>query len=238
MPERYTFSSDNFNIRKLGDIPRSEYNNYKKFASDGNAYVIVHPAYYVYIQNGSDQGIDNDNMDNIVKNFMIGQVRKEREFITAAAKTGKLVLLVIPGKWYSRAYIDYLNTITAGAQSVIFIESKSRNSGRISKNDLVKLKDFFLNLGVTNIVIGGGYVGRCQDHVYQRLSKAFGYDTVAIAPEISSFAPSDISAATVKMFMPSGSLFDFSFRVMTTYIKNNKGNNHNLHPNVREIPAF
>jgi len=226
--ERYTHSSRMLTIKGVRDIPQSEYNDYRRFVADGNAYVIVHPAYYLFVHNRK-----NPSGDPVVEDFMMQQIRAEREFISHAARDRHLTVIVMPGMWHSRLYIDYLNGITGGSESVLYVNSASRNSGDLASQDIDRLRALFDAAGVENIIIGGGYIGRCQSQVYRKLSQVFGYEKVAIAPEISSFSPSDISVATIRMFMAEGNRINP--RVVTAYIKNNRMKKISRHTNIRNI---
>jgi hypothetical protein len=225
----YTYSSAYLTITQLRDTPQRHYDNYKKYIHNGTAYVIVHPAYYDFFHKKGKHPIDE-----YVHRFISKQTKIERDFIANAIHNEELVLFILPGKWYSKEYVTYINDLTRGSESILFMESRNAGSGALHQEDIKALSDFFKEIGVTNVIVGGGYIGRCQNNVYARLSEMFGTEHVAIAPEISSFSPSDVSPAIIKMFTADGGIMEP--KVISSFIRTFNTDKDNETITIRNLP--
>ncbi len=214
----------------LRDITQGEYFHYSQYLDDGTAYVIVHPGYYQFFHRKMQRLKDESPL---VHKYMLTQLREEKSFIQRLSKERKLIVLVLPGKKHPREYIDYLNRSISEGESIVYLKSIKTNSGKLSSVDRQKLKEFFEKIGVGQVIVGGGYVGRCQEKVYTTLLKELGEDRVAIAPEISSISPNDLSDATVKMFTSADGTPDF--RVISAFIRNGGAKTLNKRANIRNL---
>ncbi|UCG77527.1 MAG: hypothetical protein JSV21_08050 [Nitrospirota bacterium] len=219
-------------IKKLSDITQAEYNAYKKYVKNSEAYVIVHP-YYTLFSKPSKKLRRKLRKQPEVREFVDRQVKIENEFIESSVKEGSLVILVLPGDRYSNRYKAHLNNITQGARSVIYMHTKRKESGNIDDDQLDTLGKFMDAIGVRSVIVGGGYIGRCQEMAYKDLSTIFGDENIAISPEISSFSPSDITAATVKMFMQPDN--QMNFKVISSYIKTMDNVSADKPANIRNL---
>ncbi|MEW6108832.1 MAG: hypothetical protein AB1632_06670 [Nitrospirota bacterium] len=212
-------------IKKINDIPHDKYSYYSKFLDNGNVYIIVHPSYYVFFHNKKpvinrtpeNLGFNivdifvNENYENPVIKIVQKQQKNERNFIEYITTEGKLLILVLPRNYQNHPsyayssemdeYARYINEITNGFESALYIESDSPTSGKLLVNDLVMLLSFLGRAGAKSVLIGGGYVGRCQEEFYNYLSNySFAYNYF-IVPEISSFSPADISEKAAPKFL-------------------------------------
>ena len=71
--------------------------------------------------------------------------------------------------------------------------SKNSSSGNIAQDDMINLFAFLKSVKADRILIGGGYVGRCQGEFYNELTSFRGAERIYIVPEISTISPLDIS---------------------------------------------
>jgi hypothetical protein len=209
----------------LRNIPQEEFSKYAKYINNNTAYVIVHPFYYQFFRKSRAKKISPE-----IHKFMLLQVNNEKNFFSYAIQNQKLVILVMPGNSFSNDYIEFMNDLTRGNDSIIYVSSKNKNSGNIIKEDLEHLNSFFQKLEINDVMIGGGYVGRCQEKFYSIISKTLGQENVAIVPEVSTFSPYDLTLATVKMFLTSEGLININ--AVNHYIKHSDNkiieNNMNL----------
>jgi hypothetical protein len=90
-------------------------------------------------------------------------------------------------------YTAYLNAVTAGGSSVFYIYSESLSNGTIPTAEMVDLYRFLQSVKVGRVLIGGGYIGRCQREFYNELTAYYETTGSYIVPEISTISPEDIS---------------------------------------------
>jgi len=188
------------------------------------AYIIVHPSYYVFFQKkpfhlapSADKTLVelftemNFPSENTLLNLMKQYESMEMDFISTSKNENKLVILVVPGQYRrSRSYLyksvsdeyaRYLNSVASSADSVFYIESTETDSGKIAEKDMRILTDMLTSLGVQNVFVGGGYIGRCQEEFYRSFSKEWPENNMALIPELSAFSPRDLSDATARMLL-------------------------------------
>lgn len=224
-PRWIDWSYKGLGLTKLNNIPSEKYSDYAKYVDNGSVYIIVHPAYYLFfhkkkplIKRGRNNYLSSTadlflkrNYDKSVIKVMQVQLRNEKTFIEHMTTENKLVILILPKDYRSHRhysyssemdeYARYINEITNASPSALYIESDSSTNGKLSINDLVLLLSFLTKAEVQNLLVGGGYVGRCQDEFYGFISShslAFNYYVV---PEISSFSPSDLSGKIARALL-------------------------------------
>ncbi len=205
------------NMKRLNDIPAQEFGEYGKFLYRGEAYIVMHPAFFVFFENDRKLSSKSDKeaypKKNIVERFfdkyyaydfgmtvMKEQERLLRDFVEAVSTEKRLLILIVPKDYRSRVsygyiggldeYARYLNEITNGSESVLYMETKEFEYGYMSDADMGVLKGFFGAVGAKRIIIGGSYVGRCLNHFYSSMRGRF--DNVYIAPEIAAVSPGDL----------------------------------------------
>ncbi len=143
----------------------------------------------------------NPKIINVMREFE----RIERNFIEFKSTEQKLVILVLPGNYkkYSNyryknnhdEYLRYLNDISNNSESVLYLESKKPNNGRLTDQDIITFLEFLHKIGAKSIMLGGEYVGRCQEDFYKQLADMAGaLITVEIVPELSPPSPDDINS--------------------------------------------
>src|SRR3990172_2292360 len=205
------------NIRSLNDIPEKSFVEYKKYVQNGTAYVIVHPAYYIFFHDYNDNKLvierrSGNLLKNIVdvfiedypvgNNQMLQKMRegqnKEKDFLRKAVSQKGLVILVLPPNYinhhdYPYHKLDefgrYLNEITKGAPSVVYIESRGHESGYLTGKTLSMLDSFLKETGVKTLLIGGGYVGLCVENFFTEAGRLHNIDKIELMPELLTSSP-------------------------------------------------
>ncbi|MDA8174304.1 MAG: hypothetical protein M0018_06910 [Nitrospiraceae bacterium] len=201
-------------IKDLMKVPPAQYASYKKYLDEGSVYIIVHPAYYVFFSGPQLVTGDDPPVENAVERFLSltpdsgkmavlqAQERNMRDFLAYAAMRKKLVLLILPRAyrlqpgynyygWYDE-YTRYINQVAGGSSSVLFLESSSSSRGYLTKKDRAVLLDFLAAIRPERVLLGGGYVGRCQEEFYQDLTGKYGAKGVYLVPEISDISPTEL----------------------------------------------
>lgn len=204
-------------IVKLDDIPEERYPDYKKYASNGTAYAVVHPSYYLYFHDYNANKIvverpEDDFSKNItdifiedylvdksrIVKYMKEMQRRERDFIKKASAKQRLVILVLPPDYlehteYPYRKLDefgrYLNEVTEGSPSVIYVESESHKRGYLSSEALPRLNALLQAAGVKSLLLGGGYVDLCLKDFYLEASNLKDIENVETIPEICVESP-------------------------------------------------
>ncbi|MBI5634727.1 MAG: hypothetical protein HZA15_14755 [Nitrospirae bacterium] len=217
------------NIRKLNDIPSVSYGEYAKYIdSSKSVYIIVHPSYYLFFHSRKSQVTRDplDLKDSIVDVFLKEpprkavmqleqeQQRNEKNFLEYLTMNEKLVILLLPRNYRAAnsyafkksndEYARYLNEIANGSPSILYMESESASVGRLLSEDLIVLLSFLEAIGAKSVLIGGGYVGRCQKEFYGYVTKYSFGSNYFIVPELSTFSPEDITENTARSFIDNG----------------------------------
>lgn len=205
-----------FLIRNLKDVHEEDFDRYAKYLENRSVYIIVHPAYYVFFQDEKDpSGNSQDLTSNAVDRFIIetdysaktrlirAQEKMLRDFLEFKSTEQKLVILVLPRDYESYdaykfkdgkdEYMRYLNEVTNGADSVLYLYSKKPNRGLLAEKDRKRLVRFLYKIKAQSILLGGGYIGRCLEDFYKDIEQYFGEDKLFVVPEIVAISPSDIT---------------------------------------------
>jgi hypothetical protein len=212
-------------VRSLNDLPPGSYRDYAGFVENRSVYIFVHPAYYPFFHSKRPGNIRTaDNFSDSIADVFLKQtfadpvmrieqeqLRNEKNFIEYLSTDNKLVILILPRN-YSKAdnykynsgqdeFARYLNGIANGSRSILYIESETSSSGRLLTEDLIVLLSFFEALGIDSVMIGGGYVGRCQKEFYNYISGYTLGGQYYLVPELSTFSPDDITEKAAKKFL-------------------------------------
>jgi hypothetical protein len=155
-------------------------------------FVFVHPAYSVFFR---DPG--KDDLSQVKFDLMRMQFELEKQKIVERAGSGNVVIIVVPGDYASEsfaptAYVSYLNSIT-GDRKVYYVLSETASSGTLPVNDMVALYVFLQSSGARKIMIGGGFIGRCQREFVSQLTNYIDKSMTIIVPELSTISPDDIN---------------------------------------------
>lgn len=208
-------------IVSLDEIPESKYADYRHYAFNGSASVIVHPSYYLFFHDNNEKKIvverkGGDFSKNIVDIFvedypagdskmlkqMKASAKRERDFIRKNSLYGRLVILVLPLEYRSHPeypygrldeFARYLNEVSGGSSSVIYIESDSYKRGHLSSDVLTRLNKFLNAVGVNTLLLGGGYKNLCLGDFYDEMKRVQDIESVEIVPEICTESPDFIS---------------------------------------------
>ena len=178
---------------KLKDITQVQPSEIPDVDGSRDVFVIVHPAYSVFFRDKEKERYSSAKYSLLKKQF-----DNEAVLIASQAALGKIVVLVIPGNYPvdSKAplsYVSYLNSIAGGGQKVYYVLSETSGSGNLSMNDMVSLYVFLQALKANKIMIGGGYIGRCQREFYNQLTTYLDSTVAYIVPELSTISPDDVS---------------------------------------------
>ncbi len=158
-----------------------------------DVYIIVHPAYALFFS-GPKKGPYAEAKYNLLKR----QLDNEARFIAGLAQSGKVLIMIIPGNYASDSvaplsYISYLNAAASTSRSVFYLFSESSGSGTIAMDDMLNLYQFLRKIKVGKVLVGGGYIGRCQREFYNQFTSYFDRTQAYIVPEFSAISPEDVS---------------------------------------------
>jgi hypothetical protein len=251
----FEINKPELNINNLNDLPKDLYID---ISEKTNAYIIVHPSYYIFMDEKPFfikperkrsivvSFLENHNLDksSFIRLMKVYE-RNEMNFITSATRDKKLVILVLPGSYYTSnkyvykdpliedPYAAYLNEVTRNTASIFYLETVSATSGQISEQDASVLITFLRTIGTTNVYIGGGYVGRCQEEFYKILARIWPRENLALIPEISAFSPDDIKESTSQLFLTSN--MNINERAIDYAIRNKLLNMLETRPNIKSL---
>lgn len=241
-PEWIKRSYENLMIRRLSNISSKEFLQYRKYLDNGAAYILVHPAFFTFFHYTKKKERNNDSEElyklNIIE-FLLklkpstpqfavlqAQERRMRDFMEFKSTQKKLLIVVIPDKYWEYSgytyrngldeYKRFLNEATNFSSSVVFVESRSPNRGYLTDDDAVKLMEFLLTIKAEKIYVGGGYVGRCLEDFYSLLTREYGSKGIFVVPELSDISPRELnSSMSNRLLRPDGLIdHDFATRLM------------------------
>lgn len=210
-------------IKNLNRIPDHEFGEYARYLDNGSVYIVVHPAYYVFFQNETiPDGIHfRDNAVELfldtpafspVLNVLKHQEKRMRDFLEYMSTEKKLVILILPGKYKKwkrylykndqNEYVRYLNEVTNGSESVVYLYSRRPYSGTLSNKKMKILLNFLSTIGARDIRIGGGYFGRCLAGFQIRMEKNTKRE-IYIVPELIQLSPEDMGFLLARKLLNS-----------------------------------
>jgi hypothetical protein len=154
--------------------------------------IMVHPAYSLFFREERRNAYSEAKYD-----LLKFQLDNEARFIGEIAKSDNLLILVLPGNYQSDSlaplsYAFYLNSSTRSSPLVYYITSETSSSGSLSTDTMATLYGFLQRVKADKVLIGGGYIGRCQREFYTQITTYVDKIPVFIVPEISSISPDDI----------------------------------------------
>jgi hypothetical protein len=211
-------------IKNLDEVSESDYPTYSQYLDDGILYIIVHPAYAVFFNDyqtyqATENPVDcflNEKAYTKEKRFLQEQERSLRDFLEITSTTKRLVILVMPGDYRDYVgyvyqgkddeYARYINSVTNGSESVLYLYSEKPNRGGLSEELEEKLATFIQAVNPKSILIGGGYLGRCVEDFYKGLTRTVRKENIAIAAEIISIGREDLRYWNLADFLTDGKL--------------------------------
>ncbi len=183
--------------------PAAEVNN-------RNVVFMVHPGYSLFFRSRER------NLHSEVKYDLLKlQLDNETASIRKMAQAGQTVILVIPGNYQRESiaplsYTYFLNSLAEGSRSVSYIYSESASSGTLSMDSMVTLYRYLQNMRVDRVLIGGGYIGRCEREFYSQLATYIDNIRSYIVPELSSVSPDDIDDKEARAMLDGLLMQDFT----------------------------
>ncbi len=223
-PEWLFSATQGLMLRNLDDLSESDYPAYRKYLDDGIFYIIVHPAYSVFFNDGEPYRSDDNPVDAFLSERMFSKYRKFvqeqerslRDFLEITSTRKRLVLLVLPGDYgdYSGfvytgmadEYARYINSVTNGSESVLYLFSEKPFRGYLQDRSRQRLVRFIETVRPKNILLGGGYLGRCVEDFYRQLTASIGPEDVSVVAEITSIGSEDLKKISIEDFLKEDKL--------------------------------
>jgi len=96
--------------------------------------------------------------------------------------------------------------------------SENTSSGTLNMSEMVHLYVFLqaLKVNQSRVMIGGGYIGRCQREFYTQLTTYLDRSVTYIVPEMSTISPEDITDSEAMAIL--GSLMQQNFTPVKQFI--------------------
>ena len=205
----------------LRKLPVNSSDAVSPFVSSADVYIIVHPGYGIFFQN-----LLRDKHAESKYILLNKQFENETAFISSKAASGATIILILPGNFETesvapQSFISYLNRTAGPGPSVFYMTTKSSSSGNIAKDDMINLVTFLYNVKAERVMVGGGYIGRCQKEFHNELT-SFLPKLVYIVPEISTISPEDISALKATTIFES--IQQQNYTLVNQFIDRRSGN--------------
>lgn len=155
--------------------------------------IMVHPAYSLFFREEHRSTYSAAKYD-----LLKFQLDNEARFIGEIAKSDNVLILVLPGNYQKDSlaplsYTFYLNSSTRSRPLVYYIDSETSSSGLLNTDTMVMLYGFLQRVRADKVLIGGGYIGRCQREFYNQITTYVDKIPAFIVPEISSISPDDVN---------------------------------------------
>ena len=163
-------------------------------AAQPDVFIMVHPAYSLFFRDANKA----PRYPAAKYELLSRQFDDEARFMSEVARSGNILVLIIPGRYLEESdaplsYTTYLNTTVSAGDAVYYLYSDSPSNGTIAMNDMVDLYRFLQVVKAGKVLVGGGYIGRCQREFYNELTTYFEKSITYIVPEISTISPEDIT---------------------------------------------
>ncbi|MDA8106800.1 MAG: hypothetical protein M0Z71_15660 [Nitrospiraceae bacterium] len=256
-PEWKTKAYEQFMIKRLTSLDEGDYEKYARYLDGGAVYIIVHPAYYTFFNSdGAFPGpapefTGQDAMESFLSEasyspkmtLMKAQEKRLRDFLEYMSTEKKLVILILPRKYeefpayrfrQSRdEYKLYINEATNESESVLYLYSRKSNRGTLAERDKRKLLKFLYEIKAKEVLIGGGFVGRCIEDFFKDIEQSFSDDRVFLVPEITAISPADVSSGVASDMLNSDGTINIS--KLSANIQGNVVGNQEIIPRIRNI---
>lgn len=256
-PEWRERAYTSFLIKELSDIDEKDYARYSQYLDNGAIYIIVHPAYYTFFggeafpssyapgvsQPNAMEWFLGDASFSAKSRLIKAQEKLLRDFLEYMSTERKLVLLILP-KNYERysayrftnardEYMRYINEITNESDSVVYLYSRRPNRGALLEDDRRRLLKFLFAVKVKQILVGGGYVGRCLEDLYKEVEQYYSADKIYVVPEITAISPVDVTYSLASDLLLDNGQLDIAR--LTSGIRANVFGNQAITPNIRNL---
>lgn len=165
--------------------------------------IMVHPAYSLFFREERRSTYSEAKYD-----LLKFQFDNEVRFIGEITKTDNLLILVLPGNYEKESlaplsYTFYLNSSARSSRLVYYVYSETSSSGSLSMDTMVTLYGFLQKVKADKVLVGGGYIGRCQREFYNQIKTYVDKIPAFIVPEISSISPDDIDTDEARAIVSS-----------------------------------
>lgn len=195
-------------------VPRLTYGSRQAHSPDGrrqDVFIFVHPGYSFFFNNGMKK------LRYRGAKFRMQEMQFSREarFIAEQARAGNIVILVLPGDFLAesiapRSYTGYLNTMAPADASIFYVPSVTASNGNIAVDDMLVLYRFLQTVKARRVLLGGGYVGRCQREFHSQLTSYHDQVQTYVIREISTISPEDVSEDEASEIAAGLELADYS----------------------------
>lgn len=170
-----------------------------------DVFIIVHPGYAFFFNGEKRERYRGEKFRLLELQF-----GNEARFIAEQAGRKSVVILIVPGNYRTDsvaplAYTSYLNGAASAGQTVFYIPSETSSNGTIAPDDMVTLYRFIQDAKADKVLVGGGYIGRCQREFYNQLTTYYERAQTYLVREISTISPDDVSEKEAS-FIVSGIL--------------------------------
>ncbi|HAS55241.1 MAG: hypothetical protein A2X56_12400 [Nitrospirae bacterium GWC2_57_13] len=199
--------------------------------------IIVHPAYALFFPEDNAREYSGGRA-RLVRN----QLRNEAKFLeNNAGSDNAVMILVLPagsitGQDAAAGYGAYLNRQINGAGRVFYVYSESTTNGALAQEDMLLLYQYLNSVRSEKVMIGGGFVGRCQESFFKQLATYVKPESIFIIPEISSISPADVSDSEARRIATLMDRHDFE-PVRTFVRKKTDGSPNVLSFSRSDVPA-
>jgi hypothetical protein len=221
-------------IRDINVIPPEDYAAYRRFAVNGEVYIIVHPGYFPFFDkwdiprppadysggypalNVMERVTADLPPKDVVYRVAREQERITRDFIEFMSEEKRLVVLILPRDYAKNVsygavpgydeYARYLNELTNRGESVVFTESITHDNGQMNDEDLEVLVRFLEAVGTQRTFLGGGFLGKCLDGFFGSLRTRVPFEHIYYVPELTAYSPADMVTDRVNLLTKTGRL--------------------------------
>jgi hypothetical protein len=245
-----------FMIKRLDEVNEEDYRNYSRYLDHDAVYIIVHPAYYAFFHGSNEL---NDYLSLPARNavelllqepahssktrLQQAQEKRLRDFLEYMSTDKKLVILVLPRDYRRYAgykfrsgndeFRRYINEVTNGSDSVLYLYSKRTNRGTLAEKDRRRLLRFLYAVKAKEILLGGGYIGRCLEDFYKDMEQYYSDDKLYLVPEITSTSPSDMSSGAASDVLDADGMVDVG--KLSRSIQSNSIGKQDITPRIKNL---
>lgn len=200
--------------------------------------IIIHPAYALFFPEDNAREYSGGRA-----RLVRSQLRNEAKFLSGSARSDNaVVILVLPagsiaGSDAAPGYGAYLNRQVRGASRVFYVYSETATKGSLALEDMLLLYQYLNAVRAGRVMIGGGFIGRCQESFYKQLATYVKPESIFIIPEISSISPADVSDGEAGRIAALMDRHDFE-PVRTFVKKRTEGSPNVLSLSRSDVPAY